>query len=769
MAVGFECKISDKLTRRAFPRGYTESLEDRIRQLESENSRLSNLIDIKDEQMELLSRVQSTLGGPQHTYNRTSYSSEADRPQSSAPCRKLSDVSSTSSEGEDELVLTMKENKELDANGMFWGASSGNVFLDALSDKLRVKGYDESFINNLVTVYHNVRCGSDDLSCSGSGLLIPPTPESLDTRSNASPCGAGGDVLSNFPARSLSDKLVTIYFEEWHSMYLILDQDSFLVNYTMFLDEQPLSCDLNGFVSSLALVLLMANLSCKDRIGLSSEDIRRLETEYRNRIGRVGQHWNLGSLSVLCQALMYALHCGSVNEIWNYRTLAVSMALRLGLHKNLREDQFSVTRTQLFWVTYTLDVFASAVLGTTRLMHDNDIDCSVPANICDQVSENNESEPSCQLCVVQFSRILARIIDQVYGSNQRQLTAKSLISLDDELESWLKDLPPKLKFEFTNGAPSARLSPIHQKAPLLLMLSHYARLLIHLPSITAFGRDSNSTRASPSNVAVMQSAKTYLQILEYLKKRKVNPTLLLNSGQMIALLGTMVVYSAVDYSKGGALLQQVRKLLGSCLRLLREDLVAGLYGSLHQKTFGTLESCFDYLLSGASNNDQSMKKSHQRVEAGAIPSCPTLSPSGTTTSSLLLSPEQDVGSFLAPSMENGQAHQPSCISTNDGDQYSMMVATNAHPGDQGLNAGKLLEDIMSLNRPYQSPHSHHSINRAQSLAMPRTQFDHNSSMPVDHRHSDLVFDHAILEDLHATNTILDNFNWDDSFSWNVRH
>ncbi|KAF2812178.1 uncharacterized protein BDZ99DRAFT_439166, partial [Mytilinidion resinicola] len=33
---GFECKTSDKLSRRAFPRGYTESLEERVRSLEHE-------------------------------------------------------------------------------------------------------------------------------------------------------------------------------------------------------------------------------------------------------------------------------------------------------------------------------------------------------------------------------------------------------------------------------------------------------------------------------------------------------------------------------------------------------------------------------------------------------------------------------------------------------------------------------------------------------------------------------------------------------------
>ena len=58
-SVGFECKTSDKLSRRAFPRGYTESLEDRVRGLEAEVRELKQLLDEKDEKIDMLSRLHS--------------------------------------------------------------------------------------------------------------------------------------------------------------------------------------------------------------------------------------------------------------------------------------------------------------------------------------------------------------------------------------------------------------------------------------------------------------------------------------------------------------------------------------------------------------------------------------------------------------------------------------------------------------------------------------------------------------------------------------
>lgn len=60
--VGFECKTSDKLSRRAFPRGYTESLEERVRALEAEVRELKDLLDEKDEKLDMLSKMHSNRG-----------------------------------------------------------------------------------------------------------------------------------------------------------------------------------------------------------------------------------------------------------------------------------------------------------------------------------------------------------------------------------------------------------------------------------------------------------------------------------------------------------------------------------------------------------------------------------------------------------------------------------------------------------------------------------------------------------------------------------
>jgi hypothetical protein len=78
--VGFECRTSDKLSRRAFPRGYTESLEDRVRTLEAEVRELKGLLDQRDETIDVLSRMRS-LATPVH--KKTSSSQRSSLPEES--------------------------------------------------------------------------------------------------------------------------------------------------------------------------------------------------------------------------------------------------------------------------------------------------------------------------------------------------------------------------------------------------------------------------------------------------------------------------------------------------------------------------------------------------------------------------------------------------------------------------------------------------------------------------------------------------------------
>ncbi len=118
--VGFECKTSDKLSRRAFPRGYTESLEERVRSLESEVKELKDLLDEKDEKIDILSKIHS-------------HSSTTRRPSStfSASSDALSLKEEVSSPKEDVFKVQQSPNlvEGVESDSYFMGASSGRQFV----------------------------------------------------------------------------------------------------------------------------------------------------------------------------------------------------------------------------------------------------------------------------------------------------------------------------------------------------------------------------------------------------------------------------------------------------------------------------------------------------------------------------------------------------------------------------------------------------------------------------------------------------------------
>lgn len=115
--VGFECKTSDKLSRRAFPRGYTESLEERVRLLETEVKELKGLLDEKDEKIDILSKIHP-------------HSTRRSLTQSTSSVESKSGVGRPGQEDgvfvvEQPLCIVSKDQPE----PFFIGASSGGLFI----------------------------------------------------------------------------------------------------------------------------------------------------------------------------------------------------------------------------------------------------------------------------------------------------------------------------------------------------------------------------------------------------------------------------------------------------------------------------------------------------------------------------------------------------------------------------------------------------------------------------------------------------------------
>lgn len=113
--VGFECRTSDRLSRRAFPRGYTESLEERVRQLEAEVRELKDLLDEKDEKIDMLSKMHGNRRGSIPSNSLPATDSKKDSPASKGDTFRV----------QASPLLLGVENSD----SYFMGASSGRAFI----------------------------------------------------------------------------------------------------------------------------------------------------------------------------------------------------------------------------------------------------------------------------------------------------------------------------------------------------------------------------------------------------------------------------------------------------------------------------------------------------------------------------------------------------------------------------------------------------------------------------------------------------------------
>jgi hypothetical protein len=123
--VGFECRTSDKLSRRAFPRGYTESLEERVRVLEGEVRELKDLLDEKDEKIDMLSRMHGNRRSPVEQC-QTPPAAEAKKDAAPPPKEDTFRVQASP------LLLGVEN-----SDSYFMGASSGRSFIGLLGPASR--------------------------------------------------------------------------------------------------------------------------------------------------------------------------------------------------------------------------------------------------------------------------------------------------------------------------------------------------------------------------------------------------------------------------------------------------------------------------------------------------------------------------------------------------------------------------------------------------------------------------------------------------------
>lgn len=583
--------------------------------------------------MEMVTRVASVMDRKSSPKPTVAQPTTQDRPP-----MPESPPSSASPPSEEDEPYTVRQAKVVSSDGSYRGSSSGGAFLKVLSDRFRPK--NPKVVPLIQRLFTN-------LSRSSDYDLYPVADLTIGSASTPTKRIAFYEAQSTLsflnqlylPPMVVTDRLVSTFFSEWHPLFPVLDHCEFLSDYRLFnelmaassVDKTPatfrrheqvytskMSTDIKYFATTLLLVCSLAAHFIAGQV-CDTVNISELERNWRSLLEM--PHVILPSASTTSStrllaaynlALTYSLHVNAIDDVWKYRSLVAASCHRMGLNRSqegLKHEgghRMSLydqeIRQRLFWVSFIQDTFVASFMGTNQSFVLEEVQCGLPS-VDDEglqhLRDENSVPPAggsqgCFRAMISFSKVLSEVITALYSLSRTQQSYKAIIQLENKLQKWHRELPSDLKFEFANGMPVPTSGSVHQKSPLLYLMYNYAKILIHLPALCGDACSSGTQNAA--SIAVIQSAKSYVQVSNYLRVRNVLPTLCVNPSGMSAQLLLVILYGSVDYSKGGSLLQEVRQMVPQCIEGLNSDMKLQIPGSVSLDSYDLLDEVSTIIL-----------------------------------------------------------------------------------------------------------------------------------------------------------------------------
>ncbi|PMB72386.1 Transcriptional activator protein acu-15 [Beauveria bassiana] len=534
--VGFECRTSDKLSRRAFPRGYTESLEERVRALETEVRELKDLLDEKDEKIDMLSAM--------HNGQR--------RPSTSSASPSLHQDTSANSTSSKDVISNKKDTFRVQASPLllgvensdayFMGASSGRTFITALKRRLQESGKPCSEFNPEAFLH-----------VQGCPPLTPNPPE----------------VSLRIPPRLFTDRCVNVYFQEWAPLFPVLHKPTFLRVYEEFVaDPEKVKC--NYKIAQLHLVFGLAGLSSS---GPDLDQLAACERQWAAALEVVLLENTMSALQCLVLALLYCSLTADYRRLQHYKSIAVGLAYRLGLHQSQKRFSFGAltleTRKKVFWTLYTVDCFSAATLGLPKLLREDDLQVEYPSDVDDEYVTEKGFQPtlpgehtrlSSALALFRATRILAKVLERNYPSATiYELSLQQMTVLESELDGWYDALPVHLKLRFAQDKPSTDITG--SRSPLLALAYYFIRTLIYRPAIGS----GLGNKSAPALMSVAESSKHIIQISELLEERNLSFSFCLNKGDLLIISALALLYQVTDLKAESKVARDNQRLVNSVI------------------------------------------------------------------------------------------------------------------------------------------------------------------------------------------------------------
>ncbi|KAJ5308851.1 hypothetical protein N7508_004230 [Penicillium antarcticum] len=343
-------------------------------------------------------------------------------------------------------------------------------------------------------------------------------------------------LLQSLPSKSICDRLVAVYTNNFEKTLRVLHIPSFLGQYEHFWaspeDESYLS---SPFIPQLTAILAVSIMLGEESIKM--EDITPWEYLRLNAVGLL-QAWlqklprkhrtELTTLQIETLVLLARqLRLTSAEESWKAAGSLVRSAMVMGLHIDLsgstKMSVFQAESRRRLWITIAeMDLQASITSGMPIMTPLVDFHALSPANLND--ADFNQSttelppprpldEPTDTLALVTLSRTLSH---RVNAMNFIQQTGPDR-DIDEQLkqgrilEECLLGIPDPLKIDHTLGSDTMPPAILNQ----VLLDLYIRRPLLCLYRPVSTGRNQDHTALQEIQQACLDSSLTILSYQDY--------------------------------------------------------------------------------------------------------------------------------------------------------------------------------------------------------------------------------------------------------------
>ncbi|KAK2459718.1 hypothetical protein APHAL10511_008252 [Amanita phalloides] len=520
------CTYVEAAKKRGPPKGYVESLENRVAKLEKLLQRIcpdKELLKEINSSLDSLESFQSPTSAESHIIPNAFVSSPRDIATSAI--RNVNGVLKEEPEDDDMKLILADNLRRLSIDPQeyrFFGKSSGAMLIQTA---MELKDEYTSQENNVECLKTSLRGKRPEY------WAIKPWEES--TAISRLP------NTYSFPPDDLVTSLIDLYFKHVNLFFPLLHRPTF---------ERCVVQDLHHTNIVFGAVLLLV---CA--VGSRHSDDPRVLIDGDHGHHSSGWKWfeqvqivrrslleppGLYDLQLHCLAVQYLQATSAPHASWTMVGIGIRLAQDVGVHrrKKVHTTEWTVDdelRKRAFWVLVCMDRGLSCALGRPCAIQDEDFDADYPLEVDDEYLDHPDpnqrfkqppGRPSLMTAFnlfIKLNQLLAFTLRTIYSINKskvllgfvgEQWEQHIVAELDSALNRWVDCVPDFLRWD-----PKREDPQFFQQSVLLYTTYYHLQILVHRPFIPSSRKPS--ALAFPSLAICTNAARSCSHVVDWMRRR----------------------------------------------------------------------------------------------------------------------------------------------------------------------------------------------------------------------------------------------------------